>query len=90
MYLQVQALIPIHESTPQSAIISCYLTKIFIEIHCNSTYKPGINNRIGICMTCFTNSDTTKNAGIGPILILMPVLGAALVGIGMHGMEAFI
>ena len=41
-------------------------------------------------MTCFTNSDTTKNAGIGPILILMPVLGAALVGIGMHGMEAFI
>ena len=29
-----------------------------------------INNRIDTCATYFTNSDTTKNAGIGPIPIL--------------------
>ena len=41
MYLQVQVPIPIYESTSQSAIISCHLTKTLkniYRIHCDSTY----------------------------------------------------
>ena len=70
MYLQVQVPIPIHESTPQSAIISChYYLNWCLEIHLKCT-----NNRIGTCTTYLTNSDTIKDGGIGPIPIQIPEL----------------
>ena len=40
----------------------------------SSSYNKGI----GTCVTYLTDSNTTKNAGIGPILIQISGIGAAL------------
>ena len=80
MYSQVQVPIPIHGSTLQWPVYQHfgavkYYTRVPIPLlylikSCYYLY----NNGIGTCVTYFTDSDTTKNAGIGLIPIQMPEL----------------
>ena len=67
LYSQVQVLILIPGSTPQCA--QFVLIKIII-------YWTSAQKTLIVDTTCQQyHSDTTKSAGIGPILIPMPVLG---------------
>ena len=64
MYSQIQVPIPVHQSTPQCAIITCHLTKKYfnwwIDIHFNSRYKTPTTELVLIHITNFVDSNTTK------------------------------
>ena len=78
MYSQVQVPIPIHGNTIECAF---KINLVFFKVVKLKNYfrvDNALTIGIGTCMTYFTDSDTIKIAGIGPIPMQIPGIGTAL------------
>ena len=78
MYAQIQVLILIHGHTTECAVKSNFVFVILAGQLKNNYGQLCTKHRICACITYLTDSDHIKIAGIGPIPIQMPRIGAAL------------
>ena len=81
MYSQVP--IPIHGDTIECVVKIKFVFVILLDDFWKKNYFMDNNAQATelnwYCITYLTNSDTIKNAGIGPIPIPIPGIGAALI-----------